>query len=218
MSATTPPIHQSAPPAHQSETLATRVLIATDRLIYRFARRWLLVVNLLALSLAALPLVAPVLRAAGNQALSRPIDAFFGLICHQRPDRSFHLYGERMACCQRCFAIYGGFLVAGLFFAYLRSASPAPRPLRPVWAALLCAPLILDGFVQLGGAWESTAATRVASGLLFAVAVSWFLLPYLERGFSQMRRDLERLFSRLVAQGRAAPLPGAPPLPPSSLG
>ena len=66
--------------------------------------------------------------------------------------------------------------------------------------------------------WESTATTRVASGLVFAVAVSWFLLPYLERGFSQMRHDLERLFARLVAQGRAAPLPGAPPLPPSSPG
>ncbi|HUG62299.1 MAG TPA: DUF2085 domain-containing protein [Methylomirabilota bacterium] len=218
MSATTPANRPSAPRAPKSDPLATRAVIATDRLIYRFARRWLLVVNLLALSLAALPLIAPFLRAAGSHAISRPIDAFFGLLCHQRDDRSFHVFGERLACCQRCFAIYGGFLAAGVVFAYLRSATPTPRPLRPAWTALLCAPLLFDGFVQLGGGWESTTTTRVASGLLFAVALSWFLLPYLERGFSQIRRDLERLFSRLAAQGRASPLPGVSPLPPSSPG
>jgi hypothetical protein len=44
------------------------------------------------------------------------------------------------------------------------------------------------------------------SGAVFGVAVCWFLLPYLESGFGRMRAQLETLFARLVAEGRARPL------------
>ena len=188
------------------EPFSTRAVIAADRVIYRFASHWLLVANLLAFPLAVLPLVAAWLRATGGESVARPIDAFFATVCHQRDDRSFHIYGEKMACCHRCFAIYGGLFAAGLLFVYLRSVKPDVRPLRAFWAALLCAPIAVDGLGQLGGAWESTWYLRSASGLLFAVAISWFLLPFLDRGFARMRRDLELLFDRLVAQGRTRPL------------
>jgi uncharacterized membrane protein len=209
MAATVP----TEPRTRPADTFAVRAVIAADRAIYRFARHWLLAVNILALPFALLPLLAPILRAAGREALAKPIYAFFGTICHQRDDRSFHAYGEKMACCQRCFAIYGGVFALGLLYVFLRSSLPDLRPLRPRWAALLCAPLAVDVLLQFAGVWESNRFARVLTGLLFAVAVSWLLLPYLELGFAQMRRDLERRFSRLVAQGRAKPLPGAPALP-----
>ena len=209
MAATLP----TEPHSRSADSFPVRAVIAADRGIYRFARHWLLVVNALALPLALVPLLAPILRAAGAEALAKPMYAFFGAICHQRDDRSFHAYGEKMACCQRCFAIYGGLFALGLFYVYLRSSFPDLRPLRPRWTALLCAPLAADALLQLAGVRESTWFARVATGLIFAVAVTWFLLPYLERGFAQMRGDLERRFVRLVAQGRARPLPGAPALP-----
>jgi uncharacterized membrane protein len=198
--------------------LGSRAIIAADRGIYQIAQHWLLVLNLLALPLAILPVVAAALQSAGNQALAKPIYAFFALTCHQRDDRTFHVYGEKMACCQRCFAIYGGFFAIGVLFVYLRTTLPDLRPLRPVWLLALCGPLVLDGLLQLTSTWDSTWYLRVATGLLFAIAVSWFLLPYLERGFAQMRRDLERLFARLVSQGRARPLSGAPTVQPPQSG
>lgn len=201
------------PRPRPADTFAVRAVIAADRAIYRFARHWLLTVNALALPLAALPLIAPFLRAAGAEALARPIYAVFGAICHQRDDRSFHAYGEKMACCQRCFAIYGGLFAVGLLYVYLRSSFPDLRPLRLHWTVLLAAPLGVDVLLQFAGVWDSVWSARVATGLLFAVAASWFLLPYLESGFAKMRRDLERRFERLVAQGRARPLPGAPAMP-----
>ena len=211
MTATLP----TEPRSRSTDTFAIRAVIAADRAIYRFARHWLLAVNVLALPFALLPLVAPVLRAAGSEALAAPTYAFFGAICHQRDDRSFHAYGEKLACCQRCFAIYGGVFALGLLFCCLRASLPDLRPLRPRWAALLCAPLAIDMLLQFAGVWDSNPFARAVTGLLFAVAVSWFLLPFLERGFAQMRHDLERRFARLVAQGRAGPLPGAP-LPPAA--
>ena len=185
-----------------------RVVIAADRLIHRFARHWRLVVNVLALPPAVLPLASAWLKAAGIDATARPIEPFFGALCHQRADRSVHLDDERTSCCHRCFAIYGGLFLAGLLFVHLRSIQPEVRPLRPLWVALLCVPIVVDGLAQLGGAWESTWYLRTSSGLLFATAVSWFLLPFSERGFARMRSDVERLLDRLVVQGRTRPLTG----------
>jgi uncharacterized membrane protein len=44
-----------------------------------------------------------------------PLYAFFSSICHQLPDRSWHIHGQPLAVCIRCTAIYIGFL-AGLLF------------------------------------------------------------------------------------------------------
>jgi uncharacterized membrane protein len=192
-----------------ADRLAVRAVIAADRRIYGLARHWLLVANALALPFALLPVIAPLLRAAGQEAVAGPIYAFFSHLCHQRDDRSFHVYGEQMACCQRCFAIYGGLFALGLLYVYLRASVPDLRPLRPLWAAVLCAPLILDVMIQVGSDWDGSPLVRIGTGLLFATAISWLALPFLERGFAQIRRDLEHTFARLVAQGRARPLSGA---------
>jgi uncharacterized membrane protein len=200
--------HQTQPAG--PDPWSVRAIIAADRGIYRFAGRWLIVANLLALPFAVLPLIAPLLRAAGSEALAQPVYAFFGGICHQRADRSFHLYGEKMACCHRCFGVYGGLFLFGLLFLAVRSRLQPFRPLRLHLAALLILPLAIDWLVVAAGVWDGTWYLRLATGLLFALAVCWILLPYLDAGFARMRHDLERRFVRLVAQGRAKPLPGAP--------
>ena len=67
-------------------------------------------------------------------------------------------------------------------------------------------PVAVDGGAQLIGLWESTAATRVLSGTLLGIAICWFLLPYLDSGFTRIRLQLETLFARLVSEGRTQPL------------
>jgi hypothetical protein len=71
-------------------------------------------------------------------------------------------------------------------------------------------PLVIDWLVVAAGVWDGTWYLRLTTGVLFALAVCWVLLPYLEAGFAQIRHDLESRFARLVTQGRAKPLPGAP--------
>jgi uncharacterized membrane protein len=188
--------------ARQTSSLA-RVVIALDRIIYRIARHWLFLTNSVFFTHVMTLLLAPALVAWGHSGLARPIYAFNGLFCHQRDDRSFAVLGEKMACCQRCAAIYGAIMLTGLCFTLLRGRIQRPRVSDLL---LLAMPVTVDGGAQLIGLWESTAATRVLSGTLLGIAICWFLLPYLETGFARMRLQLETLFARLVSEGRAQPL------------
>jgi uncharacterized membrane protein len=180
-----------------------RTVLALNRAIYRFARHWLFFVNSFLFVYLAQLFLAPALVAAGQRDWARPIYGFDGLFCHQRPDRSFHVFGQKMACCQRCAAIYGSMFLLGLLFVALRN-----RIRVPSWraAGLLATPVAVDGLAQMAGAHESNAVLRVITGAIFAVGICWLLFPYLEAGFARMRDQIERRFARLVAEGRARPL------------
>lgn len=193
---------EAAAPVKRTPPLS-RAIIALDRAIYAVARHWLFATNGIFFLYAAGLFVAPALRAAGYAGLAQPIYDVNRLFCHQRPDRSFYVFGQQMATCQRCTAIYVALLAAGLVYAAARRHVPPPRLMGIV---LLTAPMAVDGFGELFGQWESTAASRVLTGSLFGVAVCWGLLPWLEIGFARMRAQIEALFARLVAEGRARPL------------
>jgi uncharacterized membrane protein len=180
-----------------------RIVIAVDRAIYRFARRWLLVFNLVAFFLAALPFVIPYVASIGYTGLATWMYGAFGLMCHQRPERSFYLFGEQMGLCHRMTAIYVATFFGGLIFALVRKRL---RPLGFRGMFLLAMPMAVDGFTQLFGLRESVWELRLITGTLFALGVMWFVLARLEEGFGEIRGVLERRFERLARQGRARPL------------
>jgi uncharacterized membrane protein len=47
-----------------------------------------------------------------------PLYLFFSTICHQLPDRSWHIHGEPLALCIRCTSISFGFLAGLLAFTH----------------------------------------------------------------------------------------------------
>ena len=57
-------------------------------------RHWLWSVNLLAAVFVGLPVLAPLLMAAGRPDLANPIYAAYRLVCHQWAFRSYFLLGE----------------------------------------------------------------------------------------------------------------------------
>jgi uncharacterized membrane protein len=193
----------AAPSLARPTSRFARVIIALDRIIYRVARRWLFAANSVFFVHVMTLILAPAFVARGHAGLAKPIYAYYGLFCHQRADRSFTVLGEKMACCQRCAAIYGSIMLVGLIFALVRGRVRRPSLIE---VALLAMPVAVDGGAQLAGLWESTPATRVLSGSFLGVAICWLLLPYLETGFAQIQERLETLFARLVAEGRARPL------------
>ena len=93
----------------------------------------------------------------------REIYAFFALICHQIPDRSWFLGTEPLATCIRCTAIYAGFLI-GLALRL----PPATWFLRTSVALLA---------LELGVAylWIDLEFARAISGLLLGLAVAGFV-------------------------------------------
>lgn len=202
--------HPSPPTPHPPlGPRATRAALAVDRAVYAFVRHWLAAANTLLLGWVALAALAPLLLASGHHPAASLIYALNRPFCHQRPDRSFHLLGEKMACCQRCFAIYGGLALVGLAFVAFRGL----RPLAWPRFALCCLPIALDALTQAAALRESTLLLRVSTGALVAVGLAWAVFPALEHGFRDIRATLELRFDRLVAQGRARPLADAPSRP-----
>ncbi|HEY8597661.1 MAG TPA: DUF2085 domain-containing protein, partial [Thermomicrobiales bacterium] len=112
-------------------------------------------------------------------------------------ERSFFVFGHKMCYCQRCCAIYSGIFLFGLLYPL---ASRIKQPLRWRWMFLLWLPMALDGFTQLFGLRESNWQLRVITGTLFALSCVWVAFPYLDRAFSEMRRDLEARFRRVELQ------------------
>jgi len=75
----------------RAEALAARI----DRLVRSFARRWLLIFNLLVALYLAAPLAAPLLMRSGHESAGRIIYWLFRAQCHQLPERSFFLFGQK---------------------------------------------------------------------------------------------------------------------------
>ena len=92
-------------------------------------------------------------------------------VCHQIPERSFHLFGEPLAACHRCTGLYIGFTLGVLVWPRL-PALAARLQANPRWVAVFFLPLLVDGAVVL-----NTPASRFATGLVASFPVA--LLPLL---------------------------------------
>lgn len=204
-------MRQPAPLAG-AESGARGVAAVVTRLVRGLSRRWLVVANL-ALGLnVALPILAPALMEAGYQGLAQAIHTLYYLSCHQLPERSYFIFGPalffsrpelvalvgegvplrfvgnaqvgyKLAICQRCVAIYAGWLLCGLLFGLVRDRV---KPLRVKRALILLVPMAVDGLGQLVGLWESSWLTRSVTGVLFGLAVVWATYPYIEQGMREI--------------------------------
>lgn len=102
------------------------------------------------------------------------------LICHQRPDRSFRLWGVQMPVCARCAGLYFGgavgVLVAGARHTKSRGVGRAPRMASPVLRVLVLAAAVPTGITWLGEAvgWLQVAeGVRAVAAVPLGVAVTW---------------------------------------------
>jgi len=76
--------------------LAERVAAYADRFVLWLSKRWLAVVNAMALVYVGLPLAAPAMMYLGLTGPARLIHAVYSPLCHQLPQRSFFLFGPRL--------------------------------------------------------------------------------------------------------------------------
>jgi uncharacterized membrane protein len=104
-----------------------------------------------ALSLAAIGLVMVMWSAAliaaprdGSPRLSAMTYAAGSLICHQRPDRSFHYHGAQYPVCARCLGLYLGSVAGVLLWAGLAGVGARPKP-RAHWLTIRRARALLIG-------------------------------------------------------------------------
>ncbi|HEX8747252.1 MAG TPA: DUF2085 domain-containing protein [Pyrinomonadaceae bacterium] len=140
--------------------------------------------GLLALSLMIIAMVfaAPLLLAQGYIEPSGLIYRAFSFLCHQIPERSFHLEGHQLGVCSRCTGIYAGFAASVLFYPVARSLKRADSPAR-IWLLAACVPIVVDFALGFFGIWENTHLSRFATGAIFGAACALYVVPgFLELG------------------------------------
>lgn len=136
------------------------------------------VVFLIALTWIALIVFAPLAKANNLASFSNPLYAFFSYVCHQIPERSFHVQEFPFAVCSRCFGFYFGFLFGlGIypFFRSLDDIEPFPR----FWLFLAIIPTGVDWSLGFFGIWENTHVSRSLTGALLGFACAFFIVPAL---------------------------------------
>jgi uncharacterized membrane protein len=116
------------------------------------AAAWLSIAWLLAI------LTAPLLPTA----LSASIYSVGSLVCHQLPERSFHLGGFQLPVCARCAGIYGGAAVGALGAVVMRRAA-VPRRVRQI-LVLAALPTAITVALDTAGLWPTTNIVRAAAG------------------------------------------------------
>lgn len=120
--------------------------------------------------------LAPVLAANNLENISNPIYSFFSYLCHQIPERSFHIENHSFAVCSRCFGVYfglfAGFLIYPLF-RVIEDTEPLPR----IWLFLSLVPIGIDWLLGVFGIWENTFLSRFSTGTILGIACAVFIVP-----------------------------------------
>jgi len=133
----------------------------TQRALYAFA--------ILGCGLWLAGLVFAPIAADQGRAIAPALYVFYNTVCHQIPERSFHLAGEPLAACHRCIGLYLGFLLGLL-------AVPRWHRMRrwllekPARMLAFSLPLALDWSLPI-----DTAGSRFVTGLCAAAPVAVLL-------------------------------------------
>ncbi len=151
---------------------------------------WLFSLGLSALNLSAV-LAAPLLRASG-QRLNDFIYLSFSSVCHQIPERSYHLAGNPLAVCGRCLGVYAGFFTGILVYPLMPRKTVKWAEKRGYLIILTSIPLLIDAAGGILGLWISPLPIRSITGFIWAFSfpVYWFKALFeLAVGRGKIERD-----------------------------
>lgn len=96
---------------------------------------------------------------AGNRGVMR-------YICHQNPERCFHINGKPMKLCARCTGFYPG-IITGILLAIPVQIYVNPEPVQLfILAMVMIAPMAVDGITQYTGIRKTNNIIRFITGIL----------------------------------------------------
>lgn len=139
--------------------------------------------------------LAPVAAANNLENISHPIYSFFSYLCHQIPERSFHIENHSFAVCSRCFGVYFGLLAGFVIYPFFRSIEET-EPLPRFWLFLSLVPIAIDWLLGVFGIWENTFLSRFSTGMILGIACAVFIIPAIV--------ELAQLLSRKTSVKKAA--------------
>ena len=150
------------------------------------ARAVWLSITVVALALLLAIVAAPLASTFGYTSFASSIYKTFSFVCHQIPERSFHLAGNKFAVCSRCTGLYSGFALAALIYPLVRSLRQTETP-SIIWLFLAAAPLVIDFSLGYFSIWQNNHASRFATGALLGSVAVFYILPGLIELSSRIR-------------------------------
>jgi uncharacterized membrane protein len=146
-------------------------------------RTWVIYGTVLSLTLGWLCALwaAPQLLCSGHAWAALLLYRAFALVCHQRPERSFHWCGSPLAVCVRCTGIYTGALLGLLLYPWQPGIEAKKLPARRYLLGAM-ALLWLDWALGATGLLRNNIASRLATGLLLGLVLVFYLFPMLVWG------------------------------------
>jgi uncharacterized membrane protein len=131
-----------------------------------------------ALAWAVTLVVAPFVLVHGASLAAALVYELGALICHQRPERSFHLAGVQLPVCARCFGLYlSG--AAGALAAWLRATRTIPvvhsYNVRPV-LMVVTLPTAVTVSAEWFGIASSSNVIRAAAALPLGAYLGWLFV------------------------------------------
>ena len=124
-------------------------------------------------------------------ALLIAVYAIGGVICHQLPERSYHLWTAQMPVCARCAGIYAGAAVAAIVMTGARGFQPSgvrsPERLAlrtPLLRAVLLAaalPTVATLVYEWATGHMPAHSIRAAAGAPLGATVAWMVLSSMPR-------------------------------------
>src|SRR5712671_6950370 len=147
--------------------------------------------SVLGLVLVASILGAPLALMSGYPRVGSTIYKVFSFVCHQIPERSFHLAGHQFGVCSRCTGLYAGFAVAALVYPLARSLQRTDTPSRR-WLVLATLPLVVDFALGYFSIWENTHLSRFLTGALLSSVAVFYIMP----GLIDLSQTVVHRFSR----------------------
>ena len=146
-----------------------------SRLIFPALTVWVFI-TLLALVIVAAIIGAPLAYRHGYRTFSTGIYETFSFVCHQIPERSFHLAGHKFAVCSRCTGLYSGFAFTALVYPLLQSLRRTYTP-RLFWLFLAALPLAIDFLLGYFNVWHNNHLSRFVTGALLSSVAVFFIIP-----------------------------------------
>ena len=133
-------------------------------------------------------MLAPIASASGNgvvRACAAATYAAGSFVCHQIPERSFHVAGRQFAVCGRCTGLYVSALAGGILALVLRRRLPMDERLALGIAAV---PTALSWGLEHVGLAAQSNAIRAAAALPLGFAAAWVVILLLLDADTAQRR------------------------------
>lgn len=152
----------------------------------------------IAVTVVAFIVAAPILKASGHGQFASTIYSAFSYVCHQIPERSFHLAGHKFGVCSRCTGLYSGIALAAITYPLVRPLNRTDTP-RIFWLILAAMPIAIDFSLGYFNIWHNTHLSRFVTGAILGATTVFYILPGLIEVCS--------MFARLGKRERRSPPP-----------